>query len=348
MFYLFIDGLVTCPTTEPERDNSPRDKELGTWNVERGTRDVIAPSADGIGAVQRRGVSGLVFGIRFPVGRGPCFGSALCQDALMRIARFLSEGRVCLGELKPDGYARILEGDWPGKLSLTDQTEKVEKLLAPIVPTDILAIGLNYHDHAVETGAEVPANPMLFIKASNSLANPFDEIVVPANSSEVDYEAELVVVIGKDCRNVPKEKALEYVLGYTCGNDVSARDWQKRKDLNGGQFARGKSFDGFGPIGPVIVTPDEIKDPNDLEIRCVLNGTVMQDSNTKQMIYDVPTIIESLSKTMTIRKGSVIFTGTPSGVGSARKPPVFLKPGDHCVIEIEGIGRLENRFVAPE
>lgn len=260
----------------------------------------------------------------------------------MRIARFLSNGRVHTGRLIDDAAALRIEGDLFGEYRVTDQRLKVEKLLAPVVPTDILCIGLNYREHAAESGSPIPANPMLFIKASNTLNNPFDPIPVPKRSSQIDYECELAVVIGRDAKHVARERALDYVLGYTCANDVSSRDWQRDRNLGGGQFARGKSFDGFCPLGPWLVTRDEIPNANDLRIRTILNGQVMQDHTTGDMIFDVPALIESLSSTMTLRAGSVILTGTPQGVGFARKPPVWLKEGDTVVVEIEKIGRLEN------
>jgi 2-keto-4-pentenoate hydratase/2-oxohepta-3-ene-1,7-dioic acid hydratase in catechol pathway len=225
---------------------------------------------------------------------------------------------------------------------VTAEKLAIDKLLAPLVPTDILCIGLNYREHAAESKSEIPKHPMLFIKGSNTLNNPFDPVPVPRRSSEIDYECELAVVIGRAAKNVSREGALDYVFGYTAANDVSARDWQREKNLGGGQFARGKSFDGFCPLGPAIVTRDEIPNPNDLRIKTTLNGQVMQDNTTGDMIFDVPSVIESLSSTMTLRPGAVILTGTPQGVGFARKPPVYLKPGDTVVVEVEKIGRLEN------
>jgi 2-keto-4-pentenoate hydratase/2-oxohepta-3-ene-1,7-dioic acid hydratase in catechol pathway len=261
----------------------------------------------------------------------------------MRIARFVSDGgAVRLGQPIDDRTAMVIEGDLLGEYRVTDRRVPIGKLLAPIVPTDILCIGLNYREHAAESNAEVPENPMLFIKSSNALNHPFDAIPVPRLTSQVDYEGELAVVIGRRARHVPRARALEYVLGYTCANDVSARDWQKEKRLNGGQFARGKSFDGFCPLGPWLVTADEVPDPNDLRLRTTLNGQVMQDHTTADMIFDVAAVIESLSSTMTLRPGAVILTGTPQGVGSARKPPVWMKAGDRVAVEIEKIGRLEN------
>jgi 2-keto-4-pentenoate hydratase/2-oxohepta-3-ene-1,7-dioic acid hydratase in catechol pathway len=260
----------------------------------------------------------------------------------MRIVRFHSGGSTHTGQLVDEGVARRIEGNLLGSFRVTEERLKIEKLLAPIVPSDILCIGLNYREHAAESGSPIPPNPMLFIKASNTLNNPFDAIPVPRPSTEIDYECELAVVIARDAKHVPRERALDYVLGYTCANDVSSRDWQRDKNLGGGQFARGKSFDGFCPLGPWIVTKDEIENPNNLRIKTILNGQVMQDHTTADMIFDVPALIESLSSTMTLRAGSVILTGTPQGVGFARKPPVWLKAGDRVSIDIEKIGRLEN------
>jgi 2-keto-4-pentenoate hydratase/2-oxohepta-3-ene-1,7-dioic acid hydratase in catechol pathway len=266
----------------------------------------------------------------------------------MRIIRFVSDGRVFQGELIDEKSARIIEGDLFGQWEVTQRTAMVEKLLAPLIPTDILCIGLNYREHAAESGSDVPVHPVLFIKAGNTLNNPGDPIPLPRLSREVDYECELAVVIGKTAKDVPRGRALEYVFGYTCANDVSARDWQRDKSLGGGQFARGKSFDGFCPLGPWIVTADEIPDPNALRLRTLLNGQVMQDHTTADMIFNVPALIESLSSTMTLRPGAVILTGTPQGVGFARKPPVYLRDGDKVVVEVEKIGRLENSLRAPK
>src|SRR4051794_7400841 len=204
----------------------------------------------------------------------------------MRIVRFLSGGREYLGREIDRSAAHRIDGrllDGPAGWTVTDQRLPIDKLLAPIVPTDILCIGLNYREHAAESGSAVPVNPMLFIKSSNTLNNPFDAIPIPRRSSMIDYEAELAVIIGKAAKNVSRERALDHVFGYTCANDVSARDWQREKSLGGGQFARGKSFDGFCPIGPAIVTKDEIANPNALKIRCTLNGKLMQDHTTGDM-----------------------------------------------------------------
>lgn len=264
----------------------------------------------------------------------------------MKVARFISKNRVLTGLIDGSGSARRIDGDLFNGYVVTDERVTIDRLLAPIVPTDILCIGLNYRRHAEETGSVVPPTPLLFIKSSNTLQHPGEPIVLPKNSSMVDYEAELCVVIGKAARHVKESEALNYVFGYTCANDVSARDWQRDKALGGGQFARGKSFDTFCPLGPYLVTADEIPDPNSLRIRCELNGKTVQDSTTADMIYPVSTLIASLSSTMTLRPGAVILTGTPEGVGMGRTPPLWLVHGDHLVVEIERIGRLENPVIA--
>jgi len=260
----------------------------------------------------------------------------------MRIVRFQSGGVIHWGRQVDQASALRIEGELLGSCRTTSEALRIDKLLAPLVPPDILCIGLNYREHARESGAEPPKHPVLFIKSGNTLNNPFDPILLPRLSREVDYECELAVIIGKTAHHVPRAMALQYVFGYTAANDVSARDWQRQKELGGGQWARGKSFDTFCPMGPCILTADEIPNPNALAIKTILNGRVMQSHTTADMIFDVPALIESLSSTMTLRPGTVILTGTPQGVGFARKPPVYLKPGDNVVVEIEKIGQLEN------
>ncbi len=235
-----------------------------------------------------------------------------------------------------------IQGDIFANYTVTHQKVAVNKLLAPLVPTMILCIGLNYAKHAEETGAKLPEFPVLFMKNVASVQNPGDAIEIPKHlaSTQVDWECELAVVIGKRAKNVSKEKALEYVLGYTCGNDVSARDWQKQ--WGGSQWCRGKTFDTFCPLGPAIVTTDEIADPQKLGIKTVVNGEVMQQSNTSDMIFDVRTLVSFLSGSTTLLPGTVILTGTPSGVGAGRNPPRFLKAGDSVTVAIEGIGELTN------
>jgi 2-keto-4-pentenoate hydratase/2-oxohepta-3-ene-1,7-dioic acid hydratase in catechol pathway len=220
------------------------------------------------------------------------------------------------------------------------------KLLPPIHrPSKILCIGLNYRDHAIEGGKAIPAEPVLFAKFPNTLIGHGDPIQLPKVAQKVDYEAELVVVVGKAGRHIPDDKtAFEYVAGYTCGHDVSARDWQFRGEEK--QWSIGKTFDTFAPTGPVIVTPDELPDPHNLKIQLRLNGQTMQNSSTREFIFGVPHLLWFLSQVVTLQPGDLIFTGTPPGVGIARKPPVLLKPGDVAEVEIEGIGVLHNPVVA--
>jgi len=208
-----------------------------------------------------------------------------------------------------------------------------------------MAIGLNYHDHMIEMGSSAPEHPMLFMKNPACVTRPDSPILLPRTlrSEKVDFEVELAVVIGKPARNVSEEHALEYVLGYTCANDISARDWQKQ--WGGGQFCRGKSFDTFCPLGPVLVGTDEIKDPSTLTLTTRLNGTVMQHGHTSDMLFSVARLISFLSGDTTLLPGTVIITGTPAGVGSGRTPPVYLQPGDLLETEIPGIGTLRNRVV---
>ena len=269
----------------------------------------------------------------------------------MRIVRFIDPaGNEQYGCEQSDGSVTRLEGSLysePLFSDLRDTGELVEvaERLAPIAPCDIYCIGLNYARHAEEGGKPIPENPVVFMKSSAAVQHPGKPIVLPRKlrSDRVDYECELVVVIGRTCKNVSREEALDYVLGYTCGNDVSARDWQKQG--GGGQWVRGKTFDTFAPLGPVLVTADELPHPNDLRLSTTLNGKVMQDWTTSDMIFDVGTLIEFLSGSTTLLPGTAIFTGTPHGVGFARTPPVYLQPGDQLTVEIEQIGQLTNQVV---
>ncbi len=218
------------------------------------------------------------------------------------------------------------------------------RLAAPIPrPPKIMAIGLNYSDHAAETGATLPKRPIVFAKYPTAVIGPGDAITWATDITEqVDYEAELCVVIGRTARHVSVEAAMGYVAGYMCGNDVSARDVQSGSRSDGGQWVRGKSQDTFCPLGPMLVTRDEVNDPAALGIRCLLNGQPVQNSTTGNLIFDVPSLVAFLSQNFTLEPGDVIMTGTPPGVGAARKPPLWLKPGDTVAIEIDGLGRLEN------
>ena len=264
----------------------------------------------------------------------------------MKIVRYLDgAGRAHYGT-EEDGQVLRIEGDILGDHTVTKKTAEVERLLAPIEPKQFFCIGLNYRRHAEETNAKIPEYPILFMKGVNAVQDPGGPIVIPVHlpSAEVDYECELAVVIGRACKNVSRDRALDYVLGYTCANDVSARDWQIRN--GSGQWCRGKTFDTFAPLGPRLVTRDELPDPNALKIATILNGERVQDWTTSDMIFDVPRLIEFLSGSTTLVPGTVILTGTPHGVGMARKPPRWLKPGDVVTVEIEGIGQLTNPVVA--
>jgi 2-keto-4-pentenoate hydratase/2-oxohepta-3-ene-1,7-dioic acid hydratase in catechol pathway len=261
----------------------------------------------------------------------------------MNIIRYQDRnGNLGHAARRADGTAFKLAGDIFQSPQITPEIAEVAKLLAPVVPSSIIGVGLNYRRHAEETGAKFPEYPVVFFKGINTLLNPGEAIQIPRRlrSDEVDYECELAVVIGKRCQNVPRAQALDYVLGYTGCNDVSARDWQLKR--GGGQWCRGKSFDTFSPLGPCMVTREDIPNPNALALRTLLNGQVMQDWNTNDMIFDVATLIEFLSGSTTLLPGTVILTGTPHGVGMAQKPPRWLRPGDSVSIEIEKIGTLTN------
>lgn len=238
------------------------------------------------------------------------------------------------GNGKLDSLAELL------KKGTDKESLDLEDLDAPLQnPSKIVAIGLNYVDHASESKMELPKNPLVFTKFPSSITSPFGPILIPQDlTKEVDYEAELGVVIGKKAKNVSLKEALSYVFGYTVLNDVSARDLQFADK----QWVRGKSLDTFCPMGPYVVTADEIPDPQYLEIGCSVNGQTLQDANTKDMIFKVADLVSQLSHSFTLEPGDVIATGTPSGVGFSRKPPVLLKPGDTVETWVKGIGKLVN------
>lgn len=202
-------------------------------------------------------------------------------------------------------------------------------------PSKIVCVGLNYTKHALESGMAVPEVPILFMKASSSLCGPFDDILIPRNSTKTDWEVELAVIIGKKATYVSKEEAMDYVAGYALHNDVSERDFQLH---HGGQWVKGKSADNFAPLGPYLVTKDEIKDPHNLRLWLNVNGETMQDSNTSDLVFDVPTLVSYISQYMTLLPGDIISTGTPSGVGLGLKPPKYLKDGDVVELGIDGLG----------
>lgn len=256
----------------------------------------------------------------------------------MRIARIVWEGRVVHALVEEEGY-RLLEGDLFGQWapSQTVAPRDRARLLSPVAPPQIVAIGRNYYEHAKEGGDHAPSAPIVFLKGVNALNHPDGLITLPDMApDEVDYEAELAIVIGREAKDVPEADALRYALGYTCANDVSARDCQLRLDK---QWARGKSFDTFCPLGPWIETD---LNPDAVAVRSKLNGETMQDGHTRDLIFSCSYLIHYLSQCMTLSPGCVILTGTPSGVGHFRTPPVHLRDGDVVEVEVEGVGVLRN------
>jgi 2-keto-4-pentenoate hydratase/2-oxohepta-3-ene-1,7-dioic acid hydratase in catechol pathway len=264
----------------------------------------------------------------------------------LHIVRFLDPaGCPQLGADQGDHTAALIPAAEPttGPLTPTGETAPIARRLAPVAPVAIYCIGLNYRRHASETGAPVPEHPVLFMKPPSAVIGAGEPIRLPAcqkRGPEVDFEGELAVIIGRPGRDIPEAEALTHIAGYTIGHDVSARRWQK--EGGGGQFVRGKSFDTFCPLGPVMVTPDELPDPQALSITTTLNDQVMQQSTTGDMIFTVAQLIAFLSQDTTLQPGTVILTGTPEGVGFARNPPVFLKQGDTVSITIDGLGTLTN------
>jgi 2-keto-4-pentenoate hydratase/2-oxohepta-3-ene-1,7-dioic acid hydratase in catechol pathway len=260
----------------------------------------------------------------------------------MRIARVETPAGKTAHAVVREGNVTVIEGNMLGKWQETGQTYPLSavKLLAPVDPVNVLCIGQNYKAHVEEGGDKLPKAPILFMKTTTSVIGPDAPVVIPKIApTEVDYEAELALVIGKTARHVSENEALKYVLGYTCAHDVSARDCQR----GDGQWCRAKSFESFCPIGPWIET-----DLNPLNVRVQgrLNGQTMQDAPTSLMIFSIPFLISYLSRGMTLLPGTLLLTGTPAGVGFARKPPVYLKPGDVFEVEVEGIGTLKNPIEA--
>jgi 2-keto-4-pentenoate hydratase/2-oxohepta-3-ene-1,7-dioic acid hydratase in catechol pathway len=253
----------------------------------------------------------------------------------------------------PSSVRELLEGGPALLQAALRSSERVDiiqyeaskvKFHAPVHnPHKIICLGLNYRDHAAEANVPIPSEPIVFSKYATSLIGHGAAIALPPVSQEVDYEAELVIVIGKKGKNIPAAQAMDHVAGYTIGNDVSARDWQLKKD--GKQWLLGKTFDTFAPMGPMLVTADEVPQPQNLPIRLRLNGQTMQDSNTGQMIFGVAETVAYISQVFTLEAGDLIFTGTPPGVGCVRNPPVFLKGGDVVEVEIEGLSVLKNDVI---
>lgn len=259
--------------------------------------------------------------------------SAAAPDLPTEMCAFLAAGTAALATAR-----QATEQAGAPRLALADVT-----IRAPILrPPKILAVGLNYRDHIAETGMQTPKYPMIFNKQSTAVTGPDTAIHVPRVSGDVDYEGELAVVIGRFCRHVPKNRAAEVIAGYTIAHDVSVRDWQRRVPT----FTMGKSFDTHCPLGPYLVTADEVGDPHALDLETRVNGEVRQSSNTCQLLFDCFDLVEHLSTAFTLEPGDVISTGTPGGVGFAMKPPKYLTPGDRVKIAIDKLGVLENHVVA--
>ena len=277
----------------------------------------------------------------------------------MKLATFETGGVEHIGIVSGDGLIELpgdmvsLIRDWAKRKEDVTRIAREEKpqyklsgvhLLAPVPrPQKILAIGLNYADHIQESGQPMPERQIWFSKLPNAVNGPFDAIEIPKASAAVDYEAELVFIIAKRCRDISREDAANVVFGYCAGNDISVRDWQFQTS----QWILGKSFDTHAPFGPFIVTADEVGDPHTLGIRCFVNGEKRQDSNTQNLVFDVYDQVALLSRTMTLFPGDVIFTGTPGGVGFASRPPNFLKSGDVVRVEVDRVGAIEAKM-APQ
>jgi len=283
--------------------------------------------------------------ISYQSDRGPRVAgvrNGMCVDLGDTDPSIASSMKEVMGAM-PDVLSRIEQAMAVGKQT---PLNNVHPLPAVPDPAKIFCVGLNYADHAKETGVKPPSEPVIFNKFPTTISADWKPIILPKLSKQVDYEAELVVVIGRGGRHIPVERAREHVGGYCCGNDVSARDWQLKKP--GGQWLLGKSFDTFAPTGPAVTTADEIPDPNNLRIQLVLNGKLMQNSCTDQLIFPIERLIAYVSGVCTLAPGDLIFTGTPPGVGMARKPPVWLKPGDTVEVRIEKVGILCNPVMAEE
>ncbi|HVJ80566.1 MAG TPA: fumarylacetoacetate hydrolase family protein [Planctomycetia bacterium] len=282
--------------------------------------------------------------VTFSVGKwGPRLGARRADGAIVDLGASEPSLPRTMRQLLEAGEPALETARWaaekPGSITVENAT-----LLAPVLdPQKIVCVGLNYRDHANETKSPIPREPVIFNKFPTALAGPEATIPLPAESTEVDYEAELVAVIGRSVRRCTAAEGLAAIAGYCCGHDVSARDWQKNKD--GKQWLLGKSFDGFAPLGPELVTADEVGDAQNLGIRFRLNGETMQESNTSQMIFSLGDLVAYVSQVCTLHAGDLLFTGTPAGVGVARSPQVFLQPGDLCEVEIDGLGVLRNRCV---
>ncbi|KAL4232327.1 Fumarylacetoacetate hydrolase domain-containing protein 2A [Mactra antiquata] len=239
---------------------------------------------------------------------------------------------------------------WETAKSLSNRSDCIVKrenvkILAPITSCDkVLCIGMNYKDHCEEQNAPVPVQPVIFNKFPSCIISPYDTMTYPTETKCLDWEVEMTIVVGREAKNVKVEDAMQYVFGYTVANDISARDWQLTPGLNGGQWLIGKAMDEFCPLGPAIVTTDELGDPHNLGLRCRLNGIIKQDSNTNQLVHKTQQIISYVSRFMTLKPGDLILTGTPPGVGCFRKPPEYMKAGDVVEVEVDGIGKVVTKI----
>jgi len=277
----------------------------------------------------------------------------------MKLVRFGEKGQERPGLLKKDGMIvdlkdifpdmpdigyEFFKNGWLGRVSSVDDPgmKMNVRIGCPLSgPSKIVCLGKNYAEHAKEGGFDSPEKPLLFCKSPNTLNGPFDNVLLPESSGQVDWEVELAVIIGREGKRISRKDAYRYIAGYSVMNDVSGRQAQ----FSDSQWYRGKSFDTFAPLGPAIVTEDEIRDVRNLRLTCKVNGEIMQDGNTKDMIFDIPSIIENISEDISLMPGDIISTGTPSGVGIFRNPPVILNPGDVVECSIEKIGTIINKFV---
>lgn len=271
---------------------------------------------------------------------------AICRFYYLNQIRYgvLDEKSAVIELLEGWDDANSLTKNWSDAKTSGQKIDRPSELLPPVPPPGkIICIGLNYRDHAIETGSPIPDQPVVFSKFNSALIGDGQSIVLPSISSKVDFEAELVVVMGKSAKNVDAVSALDHVLGYTAGHDVSARDWQKGRP--GGQWLLGKTFDTFAPVGPAIIAAQNFGDPSAVRVTMAINDQIMQDSTTEQLIFDIPTLIAHLSTIMTLLPGDMIYTGTPPGVGVARNPQRFLAAGDVCEVTVGAIPTLSNRCI---
>ncbi|MCW5966187.1 MAG: fumarylacetoacetate hydrolase family protein [Bryobacterales bacterium] len=280
--------------------------------------------------------------LNFQAVEGPAQAGVLRADRVHSLGSFGFHDVKSLLEAGEDGLARVRE-----LLAAAQEGSGIAvadvRILAPLANAQkLIFIGLNYRDHAAEAKMDIPATPTVFAKFANAVIHPGDPIVLPSASQKPDYEAEFAFVIGKRGKHIQAANWRDYVAGYTIINDVSARDFQMATS----QWIMGKTCDSFCPMGPFLTTIDEIPNPHNLRIECLLNGESMQDSNTGELIFKIPELIQHLSQTMTLEPGDVVSTGTPAGVGFSKKPPRWLRPGDDCVVRIEGLGELRNPVVA--